>query len=486
MRRTHKKILGSLGLGLVAAVTAFAATIQVPGASAVTATSDQIQVRVLTEEPEVTVTPSVPSGSEITTSTYGFTVAYNNLINIKATLVNTGEDGTIKWNEEIWNEDVSGYGDKTFSLNLNEYGGYGTFTITVTGTSAEGVPVEKIVTVTYKAAEPEPEPEPEPTPTPTPTPDTPVVDPDVPTEATKKVIINIYDEDGTLVKTVTVDDPKDVENIDISDLPDGTYRVEIITEDEDGNVTGTSTEIIVKSETPGGTATIPVVIEDPVPGTDIDKVVIVVKDDEGNIVKEITVTDPTPGTTTDVDISDLEPGDYTVEVDYYDNDGNKIGSTSEKVTKTDTSNVDIDVPTNVDTVATVEIYLYGPNGKLARIIKADRKTGLVSVYDPDGNLLFTIEHGYSDEGMAIPMEGLAYGEYTGTMMYKDAAGKLVGDSKAIRINYEGEAIIVPDTGSFFQGLNITREDYLITGAVVFVAIGGAAFWLVKRSRGSRR
>ena len=66
MKKTHKKILGFAGLGLVAAVTTLAANVQVPGASAVTAVTDKIQVRVLTEEPELNVTPTIPSGGETT------------------------------------------------------------------------------------------------------------------------------------------------------------------------------------------------------------------------------------------------------------------------------------------------------------------------------------------------------------------------------------------------------------------------------------
>ncbi|MBR3252535.1 hypothetical protein IKF84_00455 [Candidatus Saccharibacteria bacterium] len=486
MKKTHKKILGFAGLGLVAAVTTFAATVQVPGASAVTAVSDKIQVRVLTEEPELSVTPTIPSGSETTSPFYGFTVIYNNLTNITATLVNRGDDGTVKYSGVIWNEAVSGPGEKSEELNLGNFGGFGNFTITFSGTSTEGVPIEKIITVTYKA-EPEPGPEPEPTPTPTPTPDTPVVDPDVPKEETKKVVVNIYEEGNPVpVKTVTVDDPSDVENIDLSDLPDGTYRAEIITKDADGNVTGTTSKTIVKDTTPGGTATVPVIIGDPVPGTNVGEAVIIVKDNEGNVITTIPVSDPTPGSVVNVDVSTLDPGNYTIEVEYYDDSGNKIGTSSEEVTKTDTGSADIDVPGEVDTVTTVEVYLYGPNGKLARIIKGDRRTGLLGVYDADGNLLYTIEHGYSDGGLSIPMAGLPYGEYTGTMMYKNAEGKLVGDSKPLKIEWNGEAIIVPDTGSFFQGLNITREDYLITGIVVFAAVGAVAFWLVKRNRNSRR
>ena len=151
MNKTHKKILGLAGLGLVAAVTTFAATVQVPGASAVSSVSDQIQVRVLSGDPEITITPSVPSGGETTDTAYSIKIFYNKVKSLTATLVNKAEDGTVLWSGTILDKtDLSGPDEMTLPIDLSNYNGYGTFTITVTGTSAEGVPVQKIVTVTFK------------------------------------------------------------------------------------------------------------------------------------------------------------------------------------------------------------------------------------------------------------------------------------------------------------------------------------------------
>lgn len=44
----------------------------------------------------------------------------------------------------------------------------------------------------------------------------------------------------------------------------------------------------------------------------------------------------------------------------------------------------------------------------------------------------------------------------------------------------------PDTGGLFQNLNISKEDYLVTGLIVFFVLGIVAFGVVARSRKSKR
>ena len=146
----------------------------------------------------------------------------------------------------------------------------------------------------------------------------------------------------------------------------------------------------------------------------------------------------------------------------------------------------------MDVVTTIETDIYSDaTGELVRKVVADRFSGTVYVYDPEGNLIFTIPNGDTEVNgkgdLTIPMEGLESGDYTGIIMYKNKDGRLVGNTKTIRIKYDaGKAIIVPDTGSFFQGLNISREDYLITGAVVFAVIGVVAFGVVARTRNNKK
>ena len=123
MRKTHKKMLGFVGLGLVAATTAVAATLPSPIAAAA-GIADTINVRVISANPDIIL--NIEEGDLVTDPTYKFSASYNGLLNIKATLVNYDADGNIKSTSVIWNEDLDGgTGTKDFTLNLNDYGGYG-------------------------------------------------------------------------------------------------------------------------------------------------------------------------------------------------------------------------------------------------------------------------------------------------------------------------------------------------------------------------
>lgn len=314
MRKTRKKILGFMGLGLVVATTAIAATLPSPIAAAVTSSvTDTIKVTVLSPNPDLVLTAE--EGSEITSPEYNFNVFYSSLIHIKATLVNYDADGNVKFEAILWDTDLDGAaGSKDFSLNLDEYGGYGDFVITFKGNGAEGITAEQILSTSF-----------------------------------------IMD----------------------------------------------SVEVDVNPDTSSGTT-------------------------------EVTPPD--------------------------------------------------------ETVTTIETKIYSPEGNLVRITKADVNTGTLYVYDASGNLLFTIENGYKDGKLTIPMEGLPYSDnyYTGEIVFRNAENKLVGGVIRLKIKYQGTSPVVPDTGSFFQGLNISREDYLITGLIAFMAIGVVAFSIVARNRGNSK
>lgn len=308
MKRAHKKILGSIGLGVVVATTAVAATIPSPMAAAVTAGSvtDTIKVTVLSPNPDLI--PSTDKGDIITTPDYDFSVYYSSLLHIKATLVNYDADGNIKYSEVLWDEDLDGSaGSKDFDLNLDDYGGYGNFAITFTGTGGEGVEVEQILSVAYV-----------------------------------------------------------------------------------------------------------------------------------------------------IDVRDIE-------------------------TNPDTGEADTEVSVPSSDVSSIETYVYDSDGALVRILKADPETGVLNVYDASGNLLFTINDGYEYGVLVIAMTGLSAGDYSGKIVFRDASGDLVSGMILLNIKHQTSEIIVPDTGNFFQGLNISREDYLITGLIAFMVIGVVAFGIVKRN-----
>ena len=140
-----------------------------------------------------------------------------------------------------------------------------------------------------------------------------------------------------------------------------------------------------------------------------------------------------------------------------------------------------------DSATTVETYIYNPDGSLARVLKADVATGVEYVYGPDGKLLFTIDNGYKNGQLVVSLEGLPYDDnYSGRIVFRDVDGALVSGSILLKIKHQGESPVVPDTGSFFKGLNITREDYLITGLIAFMVVGVVAFGIVKRGRGDEK
>ena len=470
MKKTHKKILGSFGLGLVAVTTVAAAMLPSPTASAATTgVTDTIQVTVVTGNPDISATTE--SASEITSPEYAFSVTYNRLTKLKITLKNYDEDGNVKFATSIFDEPVNPSPDtKNFNLNLDNYGGKGNFVITIAGTGDDGVELEQVLSVEYTTESEESEVDPDS--------GEADVDVDIPTDKVTTATVNVYDSTGALVKTVEISNPSDIESIDLSDLPDGVYTLEISGKDASGNtITGEKRTAIVDT---GSNVDLPVEIEDQ--GEEIGQVVITIVDENGETKKTITIDNPTPGDIENINFDGLDSGNYDVVVDYYDKDGNKIDSTTVPVTKSsDNGETDIPIDTEVDSVTIVEANIYDANGNIVRIIKYDRESDTTSVYDANGNLLFTVAGGYKDGKLTISMEGLPYEDYTTIIMFRDEDGRLIGDAARFTIKYYGKPVIVPDTGSFFQGLNISREDYLITGAIVFMVIGVVAFGVVKRS-----
>ena len=227
----------------------------------------------------------------------------------------------------------------------------------------------------------------------------------------------------------------------------------------------------------GGDITIP--IDDH--GGETSKVVVSIVDENGNVVKREEIDNP--GSSVDVNLDGVDPGKYDVVVDYYDDEGNHIGSTTTPIAKTDgDGKVELDIVTETEAVDTIEINIYDENGNLVRVVKIDRGTGTVYVYDADGNLINTIPNGYVDGKLVVPMEGLASGDYTFEVTYRDANGNVVGVPFSSKASYTAKATPVPDTGAFFQNLNISREDFLVTGLLIFFVFGVVAFGIVARNR----
>lgn len=471
MNKTHKKILGFTGLGLVAAVTTVAATMPIPGAMAIGAT-DNISVQVVSSEPSVDMTTT--SGSKITSPEYSFTVSYSNISHMTVSLANKDNGGNVVYTGELANKDISATsGSEDFNLNLNNYGGYGNFTFTTIGLDSNNVQVEKNLTVVYEKEEEKVEPgdggDVE-------------VEPTIPTKKVAWFDIDVYDENGNRVDQLSSISPDGMKNLDFSNLDNGSYKLIIYGKDEDGNTISTEEKTIVICKT-GSTCNTNEEVEET--EKEVGRIVVTIFDKDGNQAKApTTITNPTAGDNISIDLAGLSAGIYTVRMDYYSVNGELLKTITKTVSVSDTSgNVEVDAEDEVDVVTEIEVVIYDKDGNVVRIVKVDRNTGTVYVYDADGNLLYTIPNGYKDGKFDIPFDGLEGGDYKAVITYKDANGNIVGTSDTYAVSYQGgKAVIVPDTGSFFAGLNMSREDFLITGGIIFAVVGVVAFGIVAKNR----
>ena len=110
----------------------------------------------------------------------------------------------------------------------------------------------------------------------------------------------------------------------------------------------------------------------------------------------------------------------------------------------------------------------------------------VEVYLGD-ELIATINRADFNKITKISFDGRENDEYTFDVIAKNASGEILYKPYQVTFDYEGMHIPdtdVPDTGFFFQNLNISKEDYLVTGLIIFFVFGIVAFGIV--ARGSKR
>ena len=119
----------------------------------------------------------------------------------------------------------------------------------------------------------------------------------------------------------------------------------------------------------------------------------------------------------------------------------------------------------------------------------DENVETVEIYI-DGKLVKTVTKDQLGSEVELPMDGYDSGNYTVTFIAKDASGNqlYLPEEKPLHYKKKGgkdeEDIPVPgtaDTGQLFQGLNISKEDYLTSGLIVFFVFGVVAFGIVARS-----
>lgn len=145
MRKTHKRILGLLGLVLVAVATIFAAFLPGPQASAVSGVTDTITIRVVSGGPVVEIVdPS--SGEIITDAGQTIKVEYQNVDQVTITLTYTDLDGAEQtMTLDTFDGGGAPTGNYENTFNLLDLGlGYGEYKITVTGVGTDGVSEDEV------------------------------------------------------------------------------------------------------------------------------------------------------------------------------------------------------------------------------------------------------------------------------------------------------------------------------------------------------
>lgn len=240
MKKTRKKILGFVGLVLVAAMTVLA--IMLPGADTsaleTNPVTDEVKVRVVGSAPLVTfVYPE--DGSVFVDPAQHFQFKYENIETTTTEIYYTDPEGT-EHTYTIDTVDPNFYPGTSeeypLDLSSTEYG-YGSYKIVTRGVGYDGVTSEDTVSFFYYPVYGE------------------VIDDsdgvfnlglfyNADSEDLDLILVNVYDSDGNLVtalspKTVDLPDTEVDLEFEKNNLPSGTYTVEIIGLDSDGNVLST-------------------------------------------------------------------------------------------------------------------------------------------------------------------------------------------------------------------------------------------------------
>ena len=126
----------------------------------------------------------------------------------------------------------------------------------------------------------------------------------------------------------------------------------------------------------------------------------------------------------------------------------------------------------------------------------DDNVETVDIY-VDGKLVKTVTKDELGNEIEIPMDGFDSGDYNVKFVAKDKDGNPLYLPEEKPLHYkkkssgkkDDEDIPVPgtaDTGGLFKGLNISKEDYLTSGLIVFFVFGVVAFGIVARNGNNRK
>ncbi len=149
MKKTPKKVLGFLGLVLVATMTIFAAFLPYPDALAVSSVTDTIVVRVLSGSPDVNIN-SPDSGSVFVNPNQTITFDFSKANDVLVTMEKEAPSGSPQVYTLYSASPEQAPGSDSVSLDLSEaIYGYGEYTVHIKGDNGAGVLDEDSIKFSY-------------------------------------------------------------------------------------------------------------------------------------------------------------------------------------------------------------------------------------------------------------------------------------------------------------------------------------------------
>lgn len=115
---------------------------------------------------------------------------------------------------------------------------------------------------------------------------------------------------------------------------------------------------------------------------------------------------------------------------------------------------------------------------------------IINVYDKDGKLVEVLSNVTvlpPTTRIEIPFAAkeLPSGTYTISISAYNTDGEELYKPFLLTVEYKAAEVPdagAPDTGGLFQNLNISKEDYLVSGLIVFFVLGIVAFGIVARNK----
>lgn len=465
MKKLHKKIIGICGLALVAVMTFIATQLPAPGASAATTQVDTVTVRVVGDKAELGIVQPA-DGSKFNTSSIPLELTYANVYTVKMEITYTDPSTGMqtKSTVDIATPDYEP-GSYNDILDLSQYGsGYGNYSLRLVAYDRNGVLLdEKNSLITFG-----------------------------PTSTSGGIT------DGAIIIDVDINNDKKVTSVTIDVYLDGKYLGSVeLDVDENGNLidgryySTPDSPYTFYVDVIDGKVILPDEIVKMFGPGDYEFVVHTTVDEDGDGTGDNTYDSEITVPVSEDDIKKDEEPDCeetgSCEPEPNNISGIKVNPDGSAEIAFDFSGVD-----NADQIAKIKLDIF-KDGKIIDSvwIDVDGNGKLVpGWYDTvGGKRVYVDENGV----LHIPKEVMqewGNGHYSFQVTTYDKDDNII-NSTIINTeiddipNTGGDPAGTPDTGSLFKNLNVSKEDFMITGLLVFFTVAGAGLIFVKKRHGAK-